>query len=86
MSPTSYQAAPPRVIDITRLAVVLQPRSLANSSTTPNGRNSCAAPRTIDAPDDHLGEAKGFGRFMLGALLNGRTDELIDLAKGNLLR
>lgn len=45
-----------------------------------------AAPRTIDAPDDHLGEAKGFGRFMLGALLNGRTDELIDLAKGNLLR
>jgi hypothetical protein len=27
MSPTSYQAAPPRVMDITRLADLLQPRS-----------------------------------------------------------
>ena len=26
MSPTSYQAAPPRVIDTTRLAFLLQPR------------------------------------------------------------
>jgi hypothetical protein len=25
MSPTSYQAAPPRIIDITRLAALLQP-------------------------------------------------------------
>ena len=31
-------------------------------------------------------QAKGFGLFMLRAVLNGRTDELIDLAKVNLLR
>lgn len=31
-------------------------------------------------------EAKGFGLFMLKAVLNGRGDEIIDLAKVNLLR
>lgn len=31
-------------------------------------------------------QAKGFGLFALRAVLNGRTDELIDLAKVNLLR
>jgi pyruvate dehydrogenase (quinone) len=31
-------------------------------------------------------EAKGFGLFMLKAVLNGRGDEVIDLAKVNLFR
>ena len=31
-------------------------------------------------------QAKGFSLFMLRAVLNGRGDELIDLAKVNLLR
>jgi pyruvate dehydrogenase (quinone) len=31
-------------------------------------------------------QAKGFSLFMLKAVLNGRGDELIDLAKVNLLR
>jgi pyruvate dehydrogenase (quinone) len=31
-------------------------------------------------------EAKGFGLFMLRVVLNGRADELIDLARVNLLR
>jgi pyruvate dehydrogenase (quinone) len=31
-------------------------------------------------------QAKGFSLFMLRAILNGRGDELIDLAKVNLLR
>ena len=31
-------------------------------------------------------EAKGFSLFMLRAILNGRGDEIIDLAKENLLR
>jgi len=31
-------------------------------------------------------EAKGFGLFMLRVVLNGRADELIDLAKVNLIR
>jgi pyruvate dehydrogenase (quinone) len=31
-------------------------------------------------------QAKGFTLFMLKAVLNGRGDELIDLAKVNLLR
>ena len=33
-----------------------------------------------------LEQAKGFGIFMLRAVLNGRGDELIDLAKTNLFR
>jgi pyruvate dehydrogenase (quinone) len=31
-------------------------------------------------------QAKGFGIFMLKAVLSGRGDEIIDLAKVNLLR
>jgi len=31
-------------------------------------------------------EAKGFSLFMLRAVLSGRGDEIIDLAKVNLLR
>jgi pyruvate dehydrogenase (quinone) len=31
-------------------------------------------------------EAKGFSLFMLQAVLNGRGDEIIDLARVNLLR
>jgi pyruvate dehydrogenase (quinone) len=30
--------------------------------------------------------AKGFGLFMVKAVLNGRTEELIDLARTNLWR
>jgi len=38
------------------------------------------------ATDDHLHEATGFGLFFLKAMINGRGDELIDLAKVNLFR
>jgi pyruvate dehydrogenase (quinone) len=31
-------------------------------------------------------QVKNFGLFMLKAVLNGRGDEIIDLARGNLLR
>jgi len=31
-------------------------------------------------------QARGFSLFMLRAVLNGRGDELVDLAKVNLLR
>ena len=31
-------------------------------------------------------QAKGFGLFMLKAVLNGRGDEIIDLARVNLFR
>ena len=31
-------------------------------------------------------EAKGFSLYMLRAVLNGRGDEVIDLAKANLFR
>ena len=31
-------------------------------------------------------QAKGFGLFMLRAVLNGRADEVVDLAKVNLVR
>jgi len=31
-------------------------------------------------------EAKGFGLFLLKAVLNGRGDEVLDLARVNLLR
>ena len=44
-------------------------------------RHELSMPPTIT-----LEEAKGFGLFMLRAVLNGRGDELIDLAKTNLLR
>ena len=30
--------------------------------------------------------AKGFTLYMLKAVLNGRTDEIVELAKSNLLR
>ena len=33
-----------------------------------------------------LQQAKGFGLFMLKAVLNGRSDEIIDLARVNLVR
>ena len=44
-------------------------------------RQELAMPPTIA-----LEQAKGFGHFMLKAVLNGRGDELIDLAKVNLFR
>lgn len=44
-------------------------------------RHELSMPPTIN-----LEQAKGFGLFMLRAVLNGRGDELIDLAKTNLFR
>jgi pyruvate dehydrogenase (quinone) len=44
-------------------------------------RQELAMPPTITYE-----EAKGFSLFMLRAILNGRGDEIIDLAKENLLR
>ena len=38
------------------------------------------------ATDDQLNEATGFGLFLPKAMINGRGDELIDLAKVNLFR
>jgi len=40
----------------------------------------------FDDADDHGKEAHGFGMFMLKAVISGRGDELIDLAKVNLFR
>lgn len=47
----------------------------------PVSRQELSMPPTITYE-----EAKGFSLFMLRAVLNGRTDEIIDLAKVNLLR
>jgi pyruvate dehydrogenase (quinone) len=47
----------------------------------PVARQELSMPPTITYE-----QAKGFGLFMLRAVLNGRGDELIDLAKVNLLR
>jgi len=47
----------------------------------PVSRQELSMPPTITYE-----QAKGFGLFMLKAVLNGRGDELIDLAKVNLLR
>jgi pyruvate dehydrogenase (quinone) len=44
-------------------------------------RQELSMPPTIT-----LEQAKGFSLFMLKAVLNGRGDEIIDLAKVNLLR
>ena len=44
-------------------------------------RQELSMPPTID-----LAQVKGFGLFMLKAVLSGRGDEVIDLAKVNLLR
>jgi hypothetical protein len=38
------------------------------------------------SPTITLEQAKGFSLFMLRAVLNGRGDEIIDLARVNLLR
>jgi pyruvate dehydrogenase (quinone) len=37
-------------------------------------------------PSITLEQAKGFSLFMLKAVLSGRADEVIDLAKANLFR
>lgn len=47
----------------------------------PVARQELAMPPAIT-----IEQAKGFGLFMLKAVLNGRGDEIIDLAKVNLLR
>jgi pyruvate dehydrogenase (quinone) len=44
-------------------------------------RRELAMPPTID-----LEQATGFGMFMIKAVLNGRGDEITDLAKTNLWR
>jgi len=44
-------------------------------------RQELSVPPTIT-----LEQAKGFSLFMLRAVLSGRGDELIDLAKVNLVR
>jgi pyruvate dehydrogenase (quinone) len=47
----------------------------------PVSRQELSMPPTIT-----FEEAKGFGIFMLKAVLNGRGDEIIDLARVNLVR
>jgi pyruvate dehydrogenase (quinone) len=47
----------------------------------PVARHELAMPPTIT-----FEEAKGFGLFMMKAVLNGRGDEIVDLAKVNLFR
>ena len=47
----------------------------------PVSRQELSMPPTITYE-----QAKGFGLFMLKAVLNGRSDEIVDLAKVNLLR
>jgi pyruvate dehydrogenase (quinone) len=47
----------------------------------PVSRQELSMPPTITYE-----QAKGFGLFMLKAVLNGRGDEIIDLARVNLLR
>ncbi len=37
-------------------------------------------------PEIEFGQAKGFGLWAIKAVMNGRGDELIDLARTNLLR
>ena len=55
-------------------------------------RGSCArrsyrsSTGTIDAPTIALEQANGFGIFMLKAVLSGRGDKIVDLAKVNLFR
>jgi hypothetical protein len=45
-------------------------------------RRSCRSQTgTIDAPTIALKQATGFGIFMLKAVLSGRADEIVDLAK-----
>jgi pyruvate dehydrogenase (quinone) len=44
-------------------------------------RQELAMPSTIT-----FDQVRGFGLFMIRAVLNGRGDELIDLARTNLLR
>jgi len=44
-------------------------------------RQELSMPPTIS-----LEQAKGFGLFMLKAVLSGRGDEVVDLAKTNLFR
>ena len=41
---------------------------------------------TIHAADDHLEQVKGFSLFALKAVLSGRGNEVVDLAKINLFR
>ena len=47
----------------------------------PVSRQELSMPPTIT-----LEQAKGFSLFMMRAVLNGRADEVIDLAKVNLFR
>ena len=47
----------------------------------PVSRQELSMPPTITYE-----QAKGFGLFMMKAVLNGRGDEVIDLAKVNLFR
>ena len=47
---------------------------------------SVAPQELVMPPTITYGEAKGFSLFMLRAILSGRGDEIVDLAKENLLR
>jgi pyruvate dehydrogenase (quinone) len=47
----------------------------------PVSRQELSMPPTITYQ-----QSKGFSLFMMKAILNGRTDEIIDLAKVNLIR
>ena len=50
------------------------------------GRGIGASTGTLHALIITLEQAAGFGMFMLKAVITGRGDELIDLAKVNLFR
>ena len=50
------------------------------------GRSARASTELSMPPTITLEQAAGFGLFMIKAVLNGRGDKLIDLAKVNLFR
>ena len=50
------------------------------------GRSARPSSGTFDAANNHHEQATGFGMFMLKAVISGRGDELVDLAKVNLFR
>jgi pyruvate dehydrogenase (quinone) len=50
------------------------------------GRGSGASPGALASPDHHLGSGEGLQPLALRAVMSGRGDELVDLAKVNLFR
>jgi pyruvate dehydrogenase (quinone) len=62
-------------------ALPLPSRMTARSSSAVVNRTELAMPPSIT-----LEMAKGFSLYMVKAIINGRADEIIDLAKTNLWR